>query len=827
MTKLENQDEQLSYFLITHNNSLELSTDEDSKRIQVNLIPILMAIAEEEVGKEINIFFNSLIKGNSKWDLYDINLNKTSDYFSKHYFKLKTYYNAFNELLSNNYTEGFIFNKNNIQNLTKVLCFIYQSFKQCKKVYKIKTHKDLMNMYKEIITKKIEALSLFKVDNKSSFTHTMNNDVNRRMSYSSGISSLSSSLRKRFDYCYPHSKGEFQYQNVYLIEFVLLINKFQNVGKFIFNVKDISNETAIEEILIILLNREWLFPNINDISFDIRSNEIENDLESLFYSELVQLARKNKDNIKNTSYTNTKKGSNNDDDSTVFSTTMSLNEKAFSFKDKRSSISYNTKSKNSLILKQYLKNYEQNDMARSVYSSDLNSKNKYSIKSKNNLNKNDYVSYINDNSSFFTTIIIYAYFISVIHPSKFSLIFSHTFTKEIETLLQSKKVMLYNFTFLSLLTKLKSLTDFDFVLNALDFESFEKTIGIIYNSTDLQKLKLSLFTEENSYSPSALFQLSTRLDLDFMKNRKQNTFMNLNNNDIDRYLIETLLPIFEENLQKLFFVIQHKYFLKELYLTLDLPTIIIDNDSYSMLILKFVMNLMLFAKQSNLIETLSLRAPYLNFDSRKFPFIDEFFECMEGYHNIKSLSIQFQMYKVNNLYQLFSNNLQQIFIGDLDKESFLSLVSFIKENENEDIFNNLTSLVISLSIQIVIFDDIIAKNVFDFFMFKNIKGNMNELSLLSNMKIQKKEELKELFDLIYFKSKAHNVFLEIANSNCDNLIEIETKIRSQYKNNITNVKNIFCFSKLFPKGKVLKEIYLNVISFLTFPTNKGILCKNV
>jgi hypothetical protein len=112
-------------------------------------------------------------------------------------------------------------------------------------------------------------------------------------------------------------------------------------------------------------------------------------------------------------------------------------------------------------------------------------------------------------------------------------------------------------------------------------------------------------------------------------------------------------------------------------------------------------------------------------------------------------------------------------------------------------------------------------------MFKNIKGNMNKLSLLSNMKIQKKEELKELFDLIYFKSKAHNVFLEIANSNCDNLIEIETEIRSQYKNNITNVKNIFCFSKLFPKGKVLKEIYLNVISFLTFPTNKGILCKNV
>ena len=461
-----------------------------------------------------------------------------------------------------------------------------------------------------------------------------------------------------------------------------------------------------------------------------------------------------------------------------------------------------------------------------MHSSDLNTKDKYT-KTKNNLNKNDYVSYINDNSSFFTTIIIYSYFISVINPIKLSLMFNHTFTKEIETLLQSKKVILYNFTFLSLLTKLKSLTDFDLVLNSLDFESFEKTIGIIYNSTDLQRLKLSLFTEENSYSPSALFQLSTRLELDFMKNRKQNTFTNLTNNDIDRYLIETLLPIFEENLQKLFFVIQHKYFLKELYLTLDLPTIIIDNDSYSMLILKFVINLFLLAKQSTAIQTFSLRAPYLNFDSRKFPFIDEFFECMEGCHNIKSLSIQFQMYKVNNLYQLFSNHLQQIFIGDLDKESFLSLVSFIKENENEVIFTNLTSIVISLSIQVVLYDEIIAKNVFEFFMFKHPKGDMNELSLLSNMKIQKKEELKELFDLIYFKSKAHNVFLEIANSNCDNLIEIEKEMHSQYKNNITNVKNIICFSKLFPKGKVLKEIYLNVISFLTFPTNKGILCKNV
>ena len=90
----------MEYFQITHNNTLETTTEETLSKLFVNLSATLIAISEEEVGKEINSFFDTLIKGNSTWDLFQINYTKTSDYFNKHHFKLEEYQYIFNDILS-------------------------------------------------------------------------------------------------------------------------------------------------------------------------------------------------------------------------------------------------------------------------------------------------------------------------------------------------------------------------------------------------------------------------------------------------------------------------------------------------------------------------------------------------------------------------------------------------------------------------------------------------------------------------------------------------------------------------------------------------------
>ena len=50
----------MEYFQITHNNTLETTTEETLSKLFVNLSATLIAISEEEVGKEINSFLKSL-----------------------------------------------------------------------------------------------------------------------------------------------------------------------------------------------------------------------------------------------------------------------------------------------------------------------------------------------------------------------------------------------------------------------------------------------------------------------------------------------------------------------------------------------------------------------------------------------------------------------------------------------------------------------------------------------------------------------------------------------------------------------------------------------
>lgn len=771
----------MEYFQITHNNTLETTTEETLSKLFVNLSATLIAISEEEVGKEINSFFDTLIKGNSTWDLFQINYTKTSEYFNKHHFKLEEYQYIFNDILSTDYNMGFYFNETNIRNLTKVICIIYQLFQSFTKIYKVQSYKELMSMYKEIITNKINVLNLFEIDNPIKV-----NEMGRRYSCINVKSMMSLNNNKTMRYCYPNKKGEFKYRNKYLIEFIMLINKFNDIKKVVFNTKHISDNQSIEEILIILLNRQWLFPNVTEILFDVSNEEVENELEVIFYSELMVLAKKNNMFIKKTSYDYYKK--ENVDLCETKSTSSSTLDESKMFKTNNS------------------------------YYNDSN--NNYKRKKRKTKHTN-IISYINDNSCYFTAMIIYSYFISEIHPKKLFLIFNNNFTKEIGILFQKQNILLYNFTFLSLFNKISRLNEFDVTLNSLDSDSFEKIIGMIYNCGGIEALKLSLFTNEQCYSPSSLFQLINK----FNKKSKQNIFSNMNDNNIDRHLLNLLLNEYENNLQLLFFALQQKRFIKEVFFNFSIPSIIIDNESYIMLILKFLVNLLLYIKQHLSIHTFSFIAPYLNFDCRKYPFLEDIIECMESYHNVKRFTFKVQIYAVNNLFQLFTPNIQEIYLGDLDKESFISLISFFKENEDYVVFDELVSFTLSLKLQLIVWDEDIKQNVNNFLLFKNAKHKLNELKLITNLNISDKEYIKQLFDIIYYKTKADKVYLEISNFNHDIIKAIEKELITTNKIILERVNDIFRKKNILTTDKIYQSVYNNIVSYLKIPQHKGIYCK--
>jgi signal peptidase I len=164
-------------------------------------------------------------------------------------------------------------------------------------------------------------------------------------------------------------------------------------------------------------------------------------------------------------------------------------------------------------------------------------------------------------------------------------------------------------------------------------------------------------------------------------------------------------------------------------------------------------------------------------------------------------------------------------LGDLDKESFISLISFFKENEDCAVFNELVSFIISLKLQLVVCDEDIKQNVNDFLLFNNAKHKLNELKLFTNLNISDKEYIKQLFDIIYYKSQADKVYLEISNFNHDIIKAIEKELITTNKIILERVNDIFRKKNILTTDKIYQSVYNNIVSYLKIPQHKGIYCK--
>ena len=137
----------------------------------------------------------------------------------------------------------------------------------------------------------------------------------------------------------------------------------------------------------------------------------------------------------------------------------------------------------------------------------------------------------------------------------------------------------------------------------------------------------------------------------------------------------------------------------------------------------------------------------------------------------------------------------------------------------------MVSFIISLKLQLVVCDEDIKQNVNDFLLFKNAKHKLNELKLFTNLNISDKEYIKQLFDIIYYKSQADKVYLEISNFNHYIVKSIEKELIVTNKMLLKSINDI-CRKKNIPTtDKAYQSVYNNIVSYLKIPQHKGIYCK--
>lgn len=186
-----------------------------------------------------------------------------------------------------------------------------------------------------------------------------------------------------------------------------------------------------------------------------------------------------------------------------------------------------------------------------------------------------------------------------------------------------------------------------------------------------------------------------------------------NSNDfavIDNALIQNLLPGFEENMEKLFILLQNKKDLISFELHFDIPKRLIYNEKYYFTLLKFILNIFLLLHRERIdIKELKLISPMMLIDNRRYPLLDNYFKGIDLLNKNKRLNqlhLHFNFISLGNIANVLSIHLKFISIGELDLDTFNAFISFY---QCEHFANKSTLVSLSLSL---------SKTIYDFIFFK-------------------------------------------------------------------------------------------------------------
>lgn len=333
--------------------------------------------------------------------------------------------------------------------------------------------------------------------------------------------------------------------------------------------------------------------------------------------------------------------------------------------------------------------------------------------------------------------------------------------------------------------------------------------GIDYNFKD--KLNISNYN-----------QISPKFNSE-RENSEIQSVLNFLDEDNENKFIELILIKFEPLLEELFLILDSKKNLMELNFNINLPNIISSNDNFIMTIQKFIFNIFksLNCSENNL-KTLKIKSPYLCFNNRKFPVIEKFINTIDLHKNNDSLinfTLDIQINKIPNIVNLIPKNVQYLYLGEFDIETFL----FFKKNFIEtNLFLKSKINFLILSFNGSILEKSFLINEFKYIFNSEKPHKLKEIQVLSNL-IVDKFFLREIFlsikadniEKYYFEFNQQS--LENFNYFRSNLQKINIKGDKDkfYENRLNYFFNILKKYKINIEVNLSRKIIYNIIKFVT------------
>ena len=846
----------LEYIRISHKNIIEeLSSDEHIKEVY-NALKNLSSV-DEDIGGEINKLFQLLLQENKETDILKL-LTTISTKSKPDKDQIE---NCLNDIMNRPEFPYIVLTKDLSQQLSIILKQIFRTIK--KHYSKIKNFNQLIDMVLKYSTENVQTDILMKYKTQKSSNINKNDEVkylfnnsdkklinpSRKINiYQSFSSSNSLSKVKKelnndrktykendnYEYVFKKFKEDKKYGLP--VEMLILLRKFNIVKNLKLTINNTNSEDYLngdndnennnnsEEVILelsdlqntifVLLNLEWLFPNIVELEVDLSNENIKESEINLYKKSLKHFGKLLHKDIKISTYigNTNNKGNYDSNQKSLFSQNIHLNEDDVSSDKFSSSMTSNTLN--------YSSSFNKNNLNNNCIEVDAQNKEKF------------YKKY----QPFLEMIIIYGYFIrkmTKIIKSKFILPLNLSY--DISHMLKEQKIFFDDFHFLTFINQKEiKIATIDF--NSLDSQTFEKVLIFLNKNQLLNVCKISFFPPEEYFQTELLFKLLQNCDEKYTFTENNNNKYGFNKNlildtkyeDLDTYILKKLAENFEKNIKEFFYLLTIKGNIIELSLIFDIPTILSKNGHYNNILMKFFLDLFIFIDKSlNNIKILALNAENFIFDNKKNPILNGFFDNLSFYINnenkLTSLTFQAKFYNINNIYKLIGYNLTDLSLGSFDYDTFINLVDYLTSGEYK-LISKLKSLKINLNYSVFeinkVYDTIIK-------LFTEYPKDVREIVLYTYLSITHEQLMKLLMKMNY--NTLNNILIQFSKKS----IIKDKKLEQKLECDLTNVGKDVCFKtdnlcdlyKVKRDKKILNKLLNSLMSLSKI--NKDIMKYNI
>ena len=555
----------LEYIRISHKNIIEeLSSDEHIKEVY-NALKNLSSV-DEDIGGEINKLFQLLLQENKETDILKL-LTTISTKSKPDKDQIE---NCLNDIMNRPEFPYIVLTKDLSQQLSIILKQIFRTIK--KHYSKIKNFNQLIDMVLKYSTENVQTDILMKYKTQKSSNINKNDEVkylfnnsdkklinpSRKINiYQSFSSSNSLSKVKKelnndrktykendnYEYVFKKFKEDKKYGLP--VEMLILLRKFNIVKNLKLTINNTNSEDYLncdndnennnnsEEVILelsdlqntifVLLNLEWLFPNIVELEVDLSNENIKESEINLYKKSLKHFGKLLHKDIKISTYigNTNNKGNYDSNQKSLFSQNIHLNEDDVSSDKFSSSMTSNTLN--------YSSSFNKNNLNNNCIEVDAQNKEKF------------YKKY----QPFLEMIIIYGYFIrkmTKIIKSKFILPLNLSY--DISHMLKEQKIFFDDFHFLTFINQKEiKIATIDF--NSLDSQTFEKVLIFLNKNQLLNVCKISFFPPEEYFQTELLFKLLQNCDEKYTFTENNNNKYGFNKNlildtkyeDLDTYIL--------------------------------------------------------------------------------------------------------------------------------------------------------------------------------------------------------------------------------------------------------------------------------------------------